>query len=304
MLIRNKSNILVVRASYKKAYPIVESLRKAGYSVVVGIDSSRVELRFSLFPNKLAPIVNPYVSERLYVTSVLSSVKKYGVDIIIPVGFIDFLLLSKYKDVLEKYAVVPVEDYEKVRALSDKWYVKSLAESVGVNYPKTIFLKGSIEKSSVMAFMDNVGFPLVIKGLGDNSTPRFVSDFDTLLGELNVRVKDGVLLQEFIPGVGAGYFALSYEGEPIVEFMHKRILEASPLGGASVKASFNFDPCLLSLGRRTVRRVGWTGIIMVEFKKHSETGDYYLMEVNPKFWGSLELAYRAVSYTHLTLPTN
>ncbi|MCD6360205.1 MAG: hypothetical protein J7M38_05010 [Armatimonadetes bacterium] len=29
---------------------------------------------------------------------------------------------------------------------------------------------------------------------------------------------------------------------------------------------------------------------MLEFKKEYETGEYYLIEVNPKFWGSLDLA--------------
>ena len=32
---------------------------------------------------------------------------------------------------------------------------------------------------------------------------------------------------------------------------------------------------------------------MIEFRKEYETGRYFILEINPKFWGSLELAYRA-----------
>ena len=32
---------------------------------------------------------------------------------------------------------------------------------------------------------------------------------------------------------------------------------------------------------------------MVEFKKDTRTGEYVLMEINPKFWGSLDLAIAA-----------
>jgi hypothetical protein len=36
--------------------------------------------------------------------------------------------------------------------------------------------------------------------------------------------------------------------------MHRRIAEVNPLGGASIKAASNFDPELLSLGRKIVER--------------------------------------------------
>jgi len=286
-------NVLIVRASYKKAYPIVESLKRAGYKVTVGMDSIRNEVRFSIFPDKVVPIVNPYRSEKLYIASILNAIKENHVDIVVPVGFIDFLLLSKHKEILEKYAIIPVDTFEKITTLSDKRAISELAKSVEINYPKTLPLRMNVDLSSIKTFLDEAGFPLVVKGLGDDSRPKFISDFHNLLEEISLRIKDGILIQEFIPGAGIGYFVLSYNGASIAEFMHKRILEVNPLGGASVKAVSYFDPELLSLGRRIVEKTKFTGVMMVEFKKNSETGKYYLLEINPKFWGSLELAYRA-----------
>jgi predicted CoA-binding protein len=43
-------NVLVVRASYRKAYPVMESLKRAGYSIIVGIDTMVNE---ALFPFSL-----------------------------------------------------------------------------------------------------------------------------------------------------------------------------------------------------------------------------------------------------------
>jgi rhodanese-related sulfurtransferase len=56
--------VLVVRASYRKAYSVIESLKKAGYTVVVGIDSTGSEAQFSIFRDKITRIVNPYNSEK------------------------------------------------------------------------------------------------------------------------------------------------------------------------------------------------------------------------------------------------
>ena len=290
---RNGFNVLLVRASYTKVYPIMESLKKAGYNIVVGMDNIINEAQFSILPNRIVHIVNPYSSEKLYIASVLKAIRKYHIDVVVPVGFIDFLLLSKYKNFLEKYTIIPVDSFEKIMTLSNKWHISELAESVGVNYPRTLLLKENVDMISIRDFIDEAGLPIVIKGLGDNSKPRFVSSLDRLSDEVDQRIKSGILLQEFIIGYGTGYFVLSYDGEPIAEFMHRRILEATPLGGASVKASSNFDPKLLYLGRRIVEKTKYTGVMMIEFKKSVETGEYYLMEINPKFWGSLELAYKA-----------
>ena len=287
------ANVLVVRASYRKAFPIIESLKRAGYRVIAGIDSMVNESLFSIFADKFAWIMNPYSSEKLYIASIISVIKENHVDIVIPVGFIDFLLLSKHKKVLERYAVIPVDAFEKIANLSNKWYISELAESIGINYPRTLLLKTDVDAASIRAFLGEVGFPLVVKGLGDDSRPRFVSNFDDLTKEIDLRAKNDVLLQECIVGVGAGYFVLSNNGEPIAEFMHRRIVEINPLGGASIKAASNFDPELLSLGRKVVEKTKFSGVMMIEFKKEAETGNYYLMEINPKFWGSLELAYKA-----------
>jgi phosphoglycolate phosphatase-like HAD superfamily hydrolase/predicted ATP-grasp superfamily ATP-dependent carboligase len=294
--IKNKFNVLVIRANYIKAYPVIESLKRAGYTVVVGIDRNSNLISsegLSRFSDRIAYIANPYQSEKAYVSSIIQALREYDIDIIVPIGFIDFLLASKYKNHIEKYAIVPTDSYEKIEALSNKWNIKNLAGVLGINFPESLLLSGGSHTSSIKGFANSVGFPIVVKGLGDNSEPKFVGDFNALLSAIPCRIKNGVLVQEFIPGIGVGYFVLSYCGEPMAEFMHRRIFEATPFGGASIKATSSFDSELFRLGRKIVKKASWTGVMMVEFKKEAETGDLYLMEINPKFWGSLELAYRA-----------
>ena len=53
------------------------------------------------------------------------------------------------------------------------------------------------------------------------------------------------------------------------------------------------DAELARLGERFVSEAAWTGVVMVEFKKSARDGRYYVIEVNPKFWGSLQLSIAA-----------
>lgn len=289
-----RKKVLIISCDFRKAYPVVESLRKLGFNILAGIINYNILFTEALsrYVNNIIRIANPYSSEEAYIVSVIKAVKMYDIDIIVPIGFIDFMTLSKYKSVLEDYVTVPVEDYEKMRYVSNKWALQNFARKMKILYPKTLLLKSGVDNIVINKFVDDAGLPLVIKGLGDSSKPLLVSNREVLT-DMICKLKEDVLLQEFIPGFGTGYFCLSYNGEPLAEFMHKRIQEVKPLGGASVKACSYFDENLLELGRRIIKGLKWTGVIMLEFKKEVERGSYYLLEINPKFWGSLELAYRA-----------
>jgi predicted ATP-grasp superfamily ATP-dependent carboligase len=68
-------------------------------------------------------------------------------------------------------------------------------------------------------------------------------------------------------------------------------------GGPSTACVSVVDDRLTGYAAAVIRELGWTGVAMVEFKKDD---DYRLMEVNPRFWGSLPLATRAgMNFPHL-----
>jgi len=50
------------------------------------------------------------------------------------------------------------------------------------------------------------------------------------------------------------------------------------------------EPEMLQAATRMLEALEWNGVAMVEFKRHSETGRFYFIEINPRFVGSLELA--------------
>jgi len=53
------------------------------------------------------------------------------------------------------------------------------------------------------------------------------------------------------------------------------------------------DAALVAQSRLLLETMGWQGVAMVEFKRDARTGVAYLMEVNGRFWGSLQLAIDA-----------
>lgn len=102
-----------------------------------------------------------------------------------------------------------------------------------------------------------------------------------------------VLVQEYFRGHGVGVEALFEYGLPRWLFAHRRLHEWPITGGASsYRRAIAVPPMLEHATLDLLGELAWHGVAMVEFKL-ADDGDYRLMEINPRLWGSLPLAVAA-----------
>jgi predicted ATP-grasp superfamily ATP-dependent carboligase len=102
------------------------------------------------------------------------------------------------------------------------------------------------------------------------------------------------LVQERIPGHGMGVFVLADRGRIVARFAHRRLREKPPTGGVSVlRESIAVPEPVSAPAERLVEALAWHGVCMIEFRVDARDATPYLMEINPRFWGSLQLAIDA-----------
>jgi predicted ATP-grasp superfamily ATP-dependent carboligase len=103
-----------------------------------------------------------------------------------------------------------------------------------------------------------------------------------------------VLAQERIDGPGVGVFLCCHAGKVVATFAHRRLREKPPSGGQSVLCeSVAAEPQALEHASKLLAALAWDGVAMVEFKRNLADGSLRLMEINGRFWGSLQLAIDA-----------
>jgi protein-tyrosine-phosphatase/predicted ATP-grasp superfamily ATP-dependent carboligase len=99
--------------------------------------------------------------------------------------------------------------------------------------------------------------------------------------------------QEYVSGNGIGVEFLFNRGKKIWYFAHERAHEYPLTGGASsYRRSIDPPQAMLHDAEKLLTALDWHGVAMVEFKMNA-SGQYWLMEINPRLWGSLALSIDA-----------
>jgi ATP-grasp domain-containing protein len=101
------------------------------------------------------------------------------------------------------------------------------------------------------------------------------------------------IIQAFVEGQGNGVSGLCDHGRAVTLFAHERLRDVRPTGsGSSLRCSIRLEDRLRVPVERLLKQLEWHGPVMVEFR--DDGGDApWLMDVNGRFWGSVQLAVAA-----------
>lgn len=295
------SAVLVTDAEQRAALAAVRSLGRAGHSVCVCSARPRPLAAASRYARADARVPDPLARPEAFVAAVARLVEHRGVDMIMPVADASLTALLPRRDRLPD-VIVPCPPWQTHRRISDKAQVAEAAERLGVAVPGRQVLP---RPPDVGAAPSDVRFPVAIKPTrsiaeGDDGVCRAGVRYADGPAELDARLADfpaaayPLLLQQRVVGPGVGVFLLVWRGRHLATFCHRRLREKPPSGGVSVyRESVAPDAALVDRSLALLERFGWEGVAMVEYKRDAATGTPYLMEVNGRFWGSLQLAIDA-----------
>lgn len=294
-------NILVTDGGSRAALAITRSLGKKGHVVFVGEEHEPSLASCSRFCRTAIRYPDPKRDSAAFIDAIAIVVDRYEIDLVLPVTDICVLPICEHRERFAHRAVVPFADYEAVKFAADKRRLSKLATSLGIPNPSSIILTNR----NAATHTESLGFPVVIKPSRsriplDQGWLETSVDYAFSASELEAKLEAlrpgvfPVLLQERIVGPGIGLFYCYDNGRCIASFAHRRLREKPPSGGVSVlRESVTPPPEADRFGRLLLDHLRWHGVAMVEFKLDERDKTPKLMEINGRFWGSLQLAIDA-----------
>lgn len=298
---KSRETILVLDGQTNQALACVRSLGQAGHRVLV---ASRRRAPLAAWSRHCARKVRIAGETRAAFTSLRAWAVSKGVGVVLPLTERSCLLLNSEREQWEEAGItIGCDRAPALEAAFDKARTLRLAAQCGVRFPRT-FLPSSMTECHEAA--EAVGFPCVVKPRRSNAWDgeRFLPDRGcgyagsheelALLVESRRQGEGGwPLIQSYVEGRGKGAFALCERGRAVAWFAHERLRDVNPTGsGSSLRRAVPLPERIRAPAERLLAAMRWHGPAMVEFRDDGN-GELYLMEVNGRFWNSLQLAVDA-----------
>jgi D-aspartate ligase len=239
--------------------------------------------------------------------------------VIFPTSDFDVLFLDRFRAALEPHYRFGIPGSDCLPAVMDKQALFCAALNARVPTPKTMTVASA---EHLAAVGKEIGFPCVMKPISSIHWRR--NDLRPVGKALRARNEEelkteydqvsnlypGALIQEWIPGdahrlaVLGGYADES--SELLAYFTAKKIIQTPDEFGTGCLVESVEVPQLFEPTTRLLRLLGYRGMAEVEYKLDSATGEYKLIEINPRHWDWHQLGTASgvnltwTAYRHLT----
>jgi predicted ATP-grasp superfamily ATP-dependent carboligase len=298
------SQVFITDGHWRKTLAAVRALGEKGISVSVGESTRLATACFSKYCGRTVVYPSPLQSPSKFISFIKKELSRHSYQMLLPMEDETLGLIAKHHKEFAHLTYLPMVSFDQLEFARSKDKVLQLAARLGIPVPRTWYIE---DISRINELKHYLPYPVVIKprmssGAVGISYPKNPAELTHQYLSVHQHFPYP-LIQELIPIEGPGYgasFLLDENHQVKASFVHKRLREYPVTGGAStLRESVRYDD-IRDMAISLLKALDWFGVAMVEFKLDPRDGVPKLMEINPRFWGSLSLAVHAgVNFPYL-----
>jgi predicted ATP-grasp superfamily ATP-dependent carboligase len=293
---------IVTDGLWRKSLSAIRSLGKSGFHVSVMGDSWLTTGFWSRFTKErvLSPTASEHSDE--FGLKLLETLEKNPGAVVLPMEEPSLEWILQNLTRVETHGHVLVPSIEGFYAAQDKGMTIQVAKRLNIPHPKTYEPQSVDALVETVTKLENQNFVVKPrKGTGSRGILYSLSlrgshdHLKELLSNHSERY-GRLLIQDRIPSEGKGQgvsILMNRNSQCVAAFAHERIQQYPNSGGPSTDRKSIHAEQITKWSIELLKELKWKGIAMVEWKVDPRDGVAKLMEINPRFWGSLELAVRS-----------
>ena len=292
-----RPTVVITDIEQRAALAATRALGRAGWDVVGVGAVPHAPARRSAYLTRFVRVPAPLSNPAGFAAALAEVAIAYPDACVLPVAEASHLAIYAHAPHLPQLLAPSAPGFQRA---ADKGLVMEVAAAQGIRVPVTYVIASRTAPLPLEAAAAGVLKPARSVPLEGTQREKRDVQYVTSIDELRRAVADTpdsafpLLWQERVRGVGFGLSLIVWDAQLLGASAHRRLLEKPPSGGVSVLSeSIAVPPSLLDRARRLLAALGFErGVAMLEFKGHT-LEEAALMEINPRLWGSLQLAIDA-----------
>jgi len=233
---------------------------------------------------------SPFKEQKEFIECIVKNIDLLKADVLIPV-FEETFLISKFKEEVLKHVKMVIPNYDQILIAhnKDKWL--PIAKKLSIPVPESFTISELKNKDERIK---KLRFPVLIKPKQGGGAWGFLQvnsqrELETILdAEIYIGLPwERFFVQEKLDGHVHCVAMLFNHGKLKGHVVYRQLRDFPFSGGqATVRISVN-HPQVADYFERLLEELNWHGICQADFLVEQETGIPYLIDINPRFWGSL-----------------
>jgi predicted ATP-grasp superfamily ATP-dependent carboligase len=290
-----RGTVFVTDAQMRSSLAVIRSLGRQGLQVTAGEETIWSTGFLSKYCAGKVVYPSPRESEK-FIECLVPVLERGDYDVIFPVADACLKPIIENEREISRYTQIALPPSSVFQRGFDKGLTLQIAAENGIPCPKTYFPGLDEDLSPIL---ETVEYPVVLKprvGSGRRGVAICESPEEVILRYRQlVELFGPMLIQEYIPyGGELGVYALVNRQCEMRAVTVQRRLRSYPIDGgpSTLRETIRneLSETAIDLAYRLLRAMRWSGVAMVEFRVDGRDGSLKLMEVNPRFWGSLQLS--------------
>lgn len=265
-----------------------------GYRFFVLSNKRRTPTKFSKYTSYYKYYERP--DDESWLEIINTEIERNHISVVVPIAEQEVSFFIKHKtDISNIASVTALPGLREFEIAIHKNQLGEFAQSQGISHPKSFYLTSEDDASDVLPSLQ---FPILIKPLhqkGGDGIKRVNSE-----SEFPKLTNEPLFIQEYVEGYDIDCSVLCLDGKVLTYTIQKGNLAGSTTYAPQLGFDFLRNDDLLVMVKEVMSKLNWSGVAHLDLRYDQNTKDFKLIEINARFWGSVEASKVAgINFPHL-----
>lgn len=291
-------NVLIPDSDSGMTMSVVRCLKGLSHIVLHGCGhDGKNGFRLSRFTKSFTLLTE--TSGDAYIQRILEVIKDKKIDIVLPIREDTYGFFAANKEAFKNHTrLATMATKEIFEIATNKYNLAKFCELHKISSPRTAYLEDFKKEKN------GLSLPLIVKpetGWGGNNVYHLQSESDFSSIEPTKYAQEGkYIVQEYIDGYDIDMSLFAKNGKLLAYTIQKGFIKRPNRFAASAGLEFLENDGVFQPVAKLVKELNFSGIAHVDLRYDSHSGEYKIIEINTRYWGSLIASYLAgVNFPYL-----
>nr|WP_321233491.1 ATP-grasp domain-containing protein [uncultured Psychroserpens sp.] len=296
----SRINVLIIDGSSTWALSVVNCLSQCkDYKLFVLSSKKRTATKYSRYISHYKYCKKN--SDVDWLRFINNEIESNNISVVVPVAEEEIRFFIKHSNQISKTAnIIPLPELKDFETAVNKLYLSKFMSNHNLPQPKSFYIK-NLESYKNIA--QSIHYPILVKPLKGKGGDGIIK-FDSVKNFEKHILNEELFVQEYIEGYDIDCSVLCLNGKVLTYTIQKGNMLGHNAYAPQLGVEFLDSDTVILVTRKLMSDLNWSGIAHVDLRYDKNTNDYKIIEVNARFWGSVEASkFAGVNFAELLIQT-